>query len=157
MRPSLQDIYEQYAANIYDAAFSVTASAADAEDVLQETLIKYNRSAPEFQSSEHVKAWLIRTAINKAIDLRRSFWYRNRVSFEDYMDRIFPQESEERDLLSALMKLPLRQRTVLHLFYYEGYTVQQIAEILKIPAGTVKSRLAQGRKKMKTLLEEENE
>ena len=156
MKPSVQEIYETYSRSIYDASFSITGSSHDAEDILQETLISYLQYKKDFSSTEHLKAWLLRVAINKSRDLKRRFWNRNRVSFEDYMNDVFQTESEDKELLTALMKLPEKQRIVLHLHYYEGYSVREISSLLKIPEGTVKSRMTNGRNALKELLKEEN-
>ena len=156
MKPSVQEIYETYSRSIYDASFSITGSSHDAEDILQETLISYLQYKKDFSSTEHLKAWLLRVAINKSRDLKRRFWNRNRMSFEDYMNDVFQTESEDKELLTALMKFPEKQRIVLHLHYYEGYSVSEISSLLKIPEGTVKSRMTNGRNALKELLKEEN-
>ena len=156
MKPSVQEIYETYSRSIYDASFSITGSSHDAEDILQETLISYLQYKKDFSSTEHLKAWLLRVAINKSRDLKRRFWNRNRVSFEDYLNDVFQTESEDKELLTALMKFPEKQRIVLHLHYYEGYSVSEISSLLKIPEGTVKSRMTNGRNALKELLKEEN-
>ncbi|MCI9669018.1 MAG: RNA polymerase subunit sigma, partial [Oscillospiraceae bacterium] len=103
----------------------------------------------------HLKAWLIRVAINRAKDITASFWRKNKVNWEDYMAELPFQEPEDSRLFEAVMRLPGKYRTVIHLFYYEGYAVEEIAGILRRPAGTVKSQLNRGRKLLKNTLQEE--
>lgn len=154
MRISVEEVYSTYARNIYNAAFSITANAEDAKDVLSDTLIRYLHTETEFDSAEHLKAWLLRTAINRAKDIRRAFWNRNRVSFEEYMEEI-PAADSSKELLDALMRLPVRYRSVLHLYYYEGYSQKEISALLRIPEGTVNSRMSAARKKLRKILEED--
>ncbi|MBR4163461.1 MAG: RNA polymerase sigma factor [Solobacterium sp.] len=155
MRLNIYEVKERYASNIYKAAFSIVRDHFDAEDVLQETLISYLHEKKEFDSDEHIKAWLLKTAINKAKNIRLSFWKRNRVSLETYMENIPFAQPQDRDLFAALMKLPESNRIVLHLFYYEGYSVKEISNILRISEGTVKSRMARGKEKLRKRITEE--
>lgn len=155
MRLSLEEVYRKYARNIYIAAFSVSANASDAEDVLSDTLVKYHHAKKEFASDDHLKAWLLRTAMNRAKDMQRSFWRRNRISFEDYMEEIPTQDMQSKDLLAAVMHLPPKLRAVVYLYYYEGYPQKEIGKILRIPKGTVNSRMSAARKELKHILKEE--
>ena len=155
MRLTLEEVYEKYRKNIYNASFSITGNAQDAEDVLSETLIRYLHTDRQFESSEHLKAWLLRTAMNRAKDMNRSFWRKKRVSFEDYMNEIPISSEENKELLSAVIRLPVRLKEVVHLYYYEGYSQKEISGLLKIPEGTVKSRLSSARKELKKQLKEE--
>ena len=109
----------------------------------------------QFRDENHIKAWLLRVAINRAKDIRASFWKRNRVSWEDYMDGLTFEEPEDSHLFEAVMRLPDRYRTVIHLYYYEEYSIREIAGILHSRDGTVKSRLSRGRSLLKSLLREE--
>ena len=155
MRRDIYEVTEKYASNIYKAAFSIVRDHFDAEDVLQETLISYLHEKKEFDSDEHIKAWLLKTAINKAKNIRLSFWKRNRVSLEEYMESIPFTETRDRNLFTALMKLPASNRIILHLFYYEGYSIKEISSILHISEGTVKSRMARGKEKLRKQITEE--
>lgn len=139
MRLPLEEVYEKYGKNIYNASFSITGNVQDAEDVLSETLISYLHTEKQFESAEHLKAWLLRVALNKAKDMNKSFWHKKRISFEDYMNEIPINKEENRELLSAVMKLKVRLREVVHLYYYEGYSVKEISNLLRIPEGTVKA------------------
>lgn len=155
MKLAVEEVYREYADRVFAAAFSVCRNQADADDAVQDTFIKYNFTDTDFRDENHIKAWLLRVAINRAKDIRASFWKRNRVSWEDYMDGLTFEEPEDSHLFETVMRLPDRYRTVIHLYYYEEYSIREIAGILHSRDGTVKSRLSRGRSLLKSLLREE--
>ena len=155
MRLAADQAYEKYADRVFAAAFAVCRDRADALDVTQDTFVRYMTREQDYQSEEHVKAWLLRVAVNRARDLSRSFWRRNRASWEDYMAELPFEEPADGRLFAAVMALPERYRTVIHLFYYEGCAVGEIASVLHTREGTVKSRLSRGRKLLKNILMED--
>ena len=155
MKLSVDKAYKEYADRIFAAAFSVCRNQADAEDVVQDTFLKYHSIHRDFESEEHIRAWLLRVAINRARDVAGSFWRRNRVSWEEYMDELEFEEPADNRLFDAVMRLPDKYRIVIHLFYYEDYNVAQIAGVLHCREGTVKSQLNRGRKLLKDMLMEE--
>ena len=127
----------------------------DAEDVCQDTFLAYYRSHKEFDSEEHLKAWLLRTALNKARNVCRAFWRRNRESMEDdYAWALATAPPEESDLLREVMCLPDKCRLIIHLFYYEDYSVRELSKCLNCSEGTVKSQLHRGRELLKESLQE---
>lgn len=144
-----------YQGNLYAAAFNVCRNAEDAEDVVQDTFIQYYASKKEFDSEQHIRAWLIRVAINKAKNMNLTFWRRNKMSLEDYMETLVFETPESEELFGAVMHLPDRYRIVIHLFYYEDYTVHEIAGILKLSESNVKVRLSRGRALLREKLQEE--
>ena len=155
MRLSVDEAFHLFGDRVFSAAYSVCRNRADADDVVQDTFIKYLSMRLDYESAEHIRAWLVRIAINRAKDIAGSFWRRNRVDWEEYMDEL-PFESEEnRGLFEAVMRLPDKYRIAIHLFYYEEYSVGEIAKILRLREGTVKSQLSRGRKLLKGMLEEE--
>ena len=155
MKPSLQGLAESYGGNLYTIAFNVCGNAHDAEDVVQDTFLAYLTAKKEFESEEHIRAWLIRVTINKAKNKVKTFWHRNAVSLEDYMAAAEFPSSQASDLFEAVMKLPEKYRIVIHLFYYEDYSVKEISEILRLSPGNVKVRLTRGREALRTALKEE--
>lgn len=155
MKLAADKTYEQYADRVFAAAFSVCRNQADADDVVQDTFLKYYAQDREFESEEHIRAWLLRAAINRAKDISASFWRRNKVTWEDYMDELVFEELSDNRLFEAVMGLPDRYRIVIHLFYYEDYSVTEIAGLLRCREGTVKSRLSRGRKLLKNMLMED--
>lgn len=147
------EICTKYGDRLYAAAFNITRQRQDAEDAVQEALLRLYRTGKEFESEEHVKAWLIRVTINIAKSTCTSFWHRNRVPYEDYMEEIPFEDDSDRDLMEAVLSLPDKYRIIVHLHYYEGYKTREIADTLKLSENTVKTRLLQSRKLLKTKLE----
>ena len=153
MAIDIMEICTKYGDRLYAAAFNITRQRQDAEDAVQEALLRLYRSDKEFESEEHVKAWLIRVTINIAKSTCNSFWHKNRVPYEDYMDDIPFEEESDRDLMEAVLSLPDKYRIIVHLYYYEGYKTREIADTLKLSENTVKTRLLQSRKLLKNKLE----
>ena len=154
MRLPVQELMNMYKNNVYAAAFSICKNASDAEDVVQDTFLKYYMTRKNFDSEQHIRAWLLRVAINKAKNIQASFWYRNGVPLEDYIETLSFETPESRDLFEEVMKLPEKYRVVVHLFYYEDYSVKEIANILKISESNIKVRLSRGRAMLKDALKE---
>lgn len=155
MKLTVDEAFERYGDRVFAAAFSICQNRADADDIVQSTFFKYYKLDLDFVSETHLKAWLLRVAVNQAKDLKKSFWHRNMVQWEEYMNELsFEQEADSR-LFDAVMRLPDKYRIAIHLFYYEDYSVQEIAGILNCREGTVKSQLSRGRKLLKTMLLEE--
>ena len=155
VRLTVDEAFHRYKDRVFSAAFSVCQNQADADDVVQSTFLKYYTLDLTYESEEHLKAWLLRVAVNQARDLTKSFWQRNRVAWEEYMDELPFEEPEDSRLFEAVMRLPDKYRIVIHLFYYEDYAIAEIAQILNRREGTVKSQLNRGRKLLKTMLMEE--
>ena len=153
MAIDIMEICTKYGDRLYAAAFNITRQHQDAEDAVQEALLRLFRSDKEFESEEHIKAWLIRVTINIAKSTCTSFWHRNRVPYEDYMDDIPFEDENDKDLMEAVLSLPDKYRIIVHLYYYEGYKTREIADTLKLSENTVKTRLLQSRKLLKTKLE----
>ncbi len=155
MKLPVQEIVDKYKNNIYAAAFSICANAGDAEDVVQDTLLQYYMTHTNFDNEEHIRAWLLRVAINKALNIQRSFWHRHKVPLEDYMETLSFETPESRDLFAEVMKLPEKYRAVVHLFYYEDYSIREISQILKTSESNVKVRLSRARAMLKESLKED--
>ena len=155
MRQPVQELFVRYRNSLYAAAFNVCKNAQDAEDAVQDTFIQYYSSKKEFDNEQHIRAWLIRVAINKAKNTNRTFWKKNRTSLEEYMETLAFETPESEELFGAVMNLPGKYRIVIHLFYYEDYAIREIAGILNISENNVKVRLSRGRLLLKEKLKEE--
>ena len=155
MKLSAEDAYARFADNVFSAAFSICRSKADSDDIVQDTFIKYHFGDTEYESEEHIKAWLLRTAVNKSKDITKSFRWKNVVAWEDYMDELQFEEPEDNRLFEAVMQMPEKYRIVIHLFYYENMGIAEISDMLRSREGTVKSQLNRGRKLLKNMLKEE--
>ena len=135
----------QYANSVYAAAFSLLKNKQDAEDVVQETFMKYYARTRAFASEEHLRAWLLRLAVNRAKDVLRAASRKRCVPLEDGQAVDAFPTPESRELFEAVLALPERYRVVIHLHYYEDYSVKEIAGILRLTEQTVKTRLFRGR------------
>ncbi len=143
---------DTYGNHILRLAYSYLHNMSDAEEVLQDTLIQFLKTAPVLESAAHEKAWLLRVAANLSKD--RIDYNRLRTSNELKEELV----SEEREDLSfvweAVKALPVQYREAIHLFYHEGYPTAQIARILHKKEATVRSDLRRGREKLKAVLKE---
>lgn len=155
MRQPVQELIERYQHNLFVAAFQICKNQEDAEDVVQETFIQYHTTTKEYESEEHIRAWLLRVAINKAKNVNLTFWRRNRQSLEDYIETLTFPTKESGELFEIVLGLPEKYRVVIHLFYYEEYSVREIAGILSLSESNVKTRLSRGRMMLKDVLKEE--
>lgn len=155
MRQSLHELAAMYQDNLFAVAFNICQNTRDAEDVIQDTFVQYYTTKKEFDSEEHIRAWLIRVAVNKAKNVTRTFWRRNKVSIEDFTEMLAFETPESETLFETVMQLPKKYRIVIHLYYYEDYSVGEIAKILKLSESNVKTRLMRGRAKLREVLKEE--
>lgn len=155
MRQPLEALIERYQRSLYAAAFNICRNPEDANDAVQDTFIQYYTSRKEFRDEEHLKAWLLRVAVNRAKDITRSFWHRNKISIEEYAEEIPFENQEDRALFETVMKLPEKYRDVIHLYYYEELSVKEIAGILGASQGSVKMRLSRGRSFLRDVFKEE--
>lgn len=153
MTMDFDNIYDRYSDRLYAAAFNICRQQQDAEDAVQDAFIRLYHSRKDFESEEHIKAWLLRVTINAAKSTKRLFWNRMRSSYEEYMDSLVFEEESDKGLMEEVLKLPEKYRIVIHLFYFEEYKVKEIAEILNASENTVKTRLLNGRRILKDKLE----
>lgn len=135
-------VYQTYGSSLYRFCLLQMKNSADAEDVLQEVFIKRLYRAPVFESPNHERRWLFQVALNQCRDeLKRS--HRRELPLEIATNTMV--SPEEFSLLEQVVNLPERQRIVLHLHYYEGYSIREIAKLLRLTESTVKMRLKRGR------------
>ena len=154
MRMETQALAETYRDRLFAAAFQVCGNAADAEDAAQEALLRYHISEKQFESEQHIRAWLLRVAITCAKNVSRSFFRRHTAPLEDYMDSLEFDSGESREIFREVMNLPETYRLVIHLYYYEDYTVAEIGRILGLTESNVKVRLSRGRQLLKKASQE---
>lgn len=144
--------YDKYSPMLYRICILRLGNKQDAEDALQNTFIKLYYKSPEFSDADAEKAWLIRVAVNCCKDFQKSFWQKNTVGLEETAE-ISTGAIEDAVRLIDLFELSPKNRVVLELYYYEGYSVSEIAKILKIGENSVTSRLSRARKKLKIEME----
>jgi RNA polymerase sigma-70 factor (ECF subfamily) len=139
-------VYETYGPALYRFCLLQMKNPADAEDVLQDVFVKRLYQAPKFKSPEHERSWLYQVALN----LCRDQWRRSRRSELPLAAAAgVSLPPEELSLLDQVSNLPEKQRTVLHLHYYQGYGLQEIARLLGVTVPTVKMRLKRGREALR--------
>lgn len=125
---------------------------ADTEDIFQTVFLKYALSSAEFESREHEKAWFIRVTINACRDLLRSFFRKRTVSLDELTEQAAPLEEDNREVLEAVLSLPLKYKEAVYLHYYEDYTAPEIAKILGKNVNTVYTLLNRARGMLKEKL-----
>ena len=153
-RADYERIVRKHMDTIYRIAVSYTKNPADADDIVQQTFVKLLSRRDSFTDAEHEKRWLIRVCVNECNSFFSSFWRKN----VDSMDAISKEPEftmkESSDLYEAVKQLPQKCSIVIYLFYYEGYSTKEIAEILRIREATVRTRLVRARKLLRAQLKE---
>ena len=144
---------ERHLDMVYRVALNWLRSPADAEDAAQNAMLRLWRTDTAFQGEEHLRRWLVRVTLNACRDMARSPWRRHTVSLEELPEPAFSDE-ERRTIYRAVMTLPGKYRVPLYLYYYEGYSVAEIGELLHLNVSTVQTRLARARGKLKLELTE---
>lgn len=147
---------QRYIDTVYRVAFNCIKSAADADDVTQNVFLKLLKTNTPFENQEHIRNWLIRVTINECKNLVRTRWWRHE-SYEDYAATLTFDDPVHSDLFYAVMELPQKYRLPIYLHYYEEYSTQEIADILKISKNTVCTQLKRGRELLKKTLTEVEE
>ncbi len=149
---TVEDVFERYYNTVYRLAFARMKNVNDAEDVLMTVFLRLVSSKICFNDEEHIKAWLIKVTVNASKSLLTSAVFRLSAPLDDSPETEMQEKSE---VYYAVLELPSRYRTVVHLFYYEGYSVKEIADILGAKEATVKTWLRRAREKLATTLKGE--
>ncbi len=148
MKPSVEMLIEKYRHNLYVMAFSVCKNAQDAEDVVQDVLIRYMQSGKVFEDENHVKAWLLRVSANLCKDKLKSASRQREVAIPEGYEAVAAEEEPkgESEVFQAVMALPE------NLFYFEEYSTAEIASILQKKEAMVRSLLKRGREKIEKMM-----
>ena len=153
-----EELYEKYANDVLRVSYFYLGDRQQAEDVTQDVFVRLLTHAPELEAGRE-KAWLLKVALNRCRDLWRGSWVKRVVLGSPAMeltpapDRM-DENLEKQELLASIRRLPADFRDVILLHYYQGYGIAEIAEMLKVPEGTISSRLSRGRKKLEEILKE---
>ena len=144
------ELIQEYTANMYRLALGILHNPSDAEDAVAETVLKAYEKIHTLRRAESFKAWLMQIAANEA---RRVYAKSKRTAPVDDIEEYMPAfQDEHHELWDVVMKLDVVYSEVIILFFYEQLSQKEIGKILGIPEGTVKSRLARGKKQLKELL-----
>ena len=140
-----------YADAILRLSYTYLKNTQDAQDICQTVFVKLLAEPREFESAEHERAYVLRMAANACKDLLKSPWRRRTCGLDAVLEVPAP-EAGDGTVLAAVNELPTHYRTVIYLFYYEGYQAAEIGKILGVPTATVHTRLARGRARLKDIL-----
>ena len=145
----IKQIVEEHSLSMFRASYALCGNKADAEDAVQEAFLRLIEKDPTFKDDEHEKAWLLRVTINITKNMLKSSHRTNLQVNED----ILYEKNQINEVIACVLTLDERYRSVIHLYYYEGYSIKEIASILKLPPATVGTRLSRARKLLRNILE----
>ena len=153
-----EDLYRRYANDVLRVSYFYLGDRQQAEDVTQDVFVRLLTNAPDLEEGRE-KAWLLKVALNRCRDLWRAAWVKRVVLGSPAMELTpAPDQMDERlerqELMNAIRRLPADFRDVILLHYYQGYGISEMADMLKVPEGTISSRLSRGRKKLEDILKE---
>lgn len=144
----ITEIYMRHRKTVYRVCYAYMKNPADTEDAVQDTFVQMIRKGPVFENEEHEKAWLIRTAENVCRNVLR-YWWRRHEDIDDHYDLQSPDHSEADSLMQTVMALPDKYKTVVYLYYYEGYSSAEIAGMLGRPQSTIRNYMTEARRLLK--------
>ena len=145
------DAAERYLDMVYRIALNWFRNPADGEDAAQNTMLRLWRTDTDFQGEDHLRHWLVRVTLNECKRMSAHPWRKRTVPLDQCPEPVF---QDRQTLFQEVMALPAKYRVPLYLYYYEGYKVDEVGELLGLKPSTVQTRLARGRAKLKTQLEE---
>ncbi len=156
-----EEVIRRNSDTVYRLAYALVRTRADADDIYQEVFLRYVQKTPAFESAEHERAWFMRVTINCCKNFWKSPWRQRRSAYEGGAlegelpgDNSFSEDvDEDRLLIETVKQLPEKYRVVIHLFYYEELSVEEIGKITKSKASTVRTRLTRARRELKNLLD----
>ncbi len=152
MRIETEILIEKYRDAVFALSYCICKDHEEADDIVQDVFVKYHFCDKEFESERHIRSWLGKVAVNLSRNRNMCFWRSRKESIEEYSKSLVFESEEDRDLFTAVMSLPQKYRTVLHLYYYEGYSVKEISKMLLISESNAKIRLSRGREKLKSII-----
>lgn len=148
------DIYNRHVNMIYKICLMYLKNISDAEDAVQNIFLKLISGNHEFEDSEHEKAWLIVTSQNHCKNILKNWWRKKRTDINAILEPSYVEEYPHDDIWEKVTSLPNKYKMVIYLYYYEGYSTDEISKILDIKSSTIRTQLCTARKKLKMILEE---
>lgn len=153
---NFEELYEKYATDVLRVSYFYLGDRQRAEDVCQDVFVRLMTNAPDLEEGRE-KAWLLKVALNRCRDLWRGSWVKRVVLGSPMFELIpAPDEHEKREeeeaMMVAIHQLPATFREAILLYYYQGYGIGEIAQMLDLPEGTISSRLSRARKKLEEIL-----
>ncbi len=153
-RKDVDRIFDKYKDTVFRLAYAYTKNRADADDVFQEVFLRYFKANPEFKDHNHEKAWFLRVTINCSKKLLTSSWFKRTVPMDENISFNLEEKSK---MFYAVMALPKKYSVVVHLYYYEDYSIKEISDITGLKETTIQSQLMRGRNMLKEALKGEDE
>lgn len=156
----MEELMQVHGQEVLQLVYTYVRNETIAEDLTQEIFVKCYKALPTFKGQSTIKTWLWRIAINHSKDYLKS-WYSQRVkvsedvsdAMRESVEQTVIQQMSDEQLADAVMRLPLKYREVIYLFYYEELTIKEMASILEIKENTIKTRLRKGKSLLKEMLE----
>ena len=145
------NIYNRQADTVFYICYSFMKNKPEAEDMMQETFLRLISSGKTFENERHEKAWLIVTASNLCKNALKRHW-RKEESIDDNVALASQVVESDNSVLEAILSLPTEYKTVVYMYYYEGYSTEEITKHLRCPSATVRTRLARARKLLRSML-----
>ncbi len=155
MKISFEETVKAYSDMVYRVAFNILADTEDSKDCMQNVFLRFYKHQDSFKEEKHIKAWLIRVAINESKRILKLNSRKSEVSLDEIANKVFKEDTESKDLFKEVMKLDKKYRTVVFLYYYEGYSLKEIADILRRNPATVRTQLSRARELLKNQLKED--
>ena len=148
----MEKIVKQHENRLFRTAIAILGSKSEAEEVVQDVFLKLVEKQPDFQSPEHEKAWLLKVTVNRCKSRLRLHWWKKTIPLLD----VYPaQNGQQLTLMETVLSLPSPYRAVIHLFYYEGYSAREIAEMTGKKESAIRQQLTRARRMLKDFLEGE--
>ena len=147
----LEELVTRYENTLFRTALAILGDVPEAEDAVQDAFVRYLEKRPAFRDAGHERAWLLKVTANGCKSRLRA---RRRHPWVELLDVYPAPDGDSREVLEAVLALPPKQRAAVHLHYYEGYSVREIAEVLGVTVSAVKMRMKRGRDALRERLEE---
>lgn len=148
-------LVETYSDMILRLSLGYVKSRQEAEDICQDVFLKYLSVDTVFHSEEHEKAWMIRTTVNACKDVLKSAYHRRIIVTDEVQGQPSQMENDFSEVREAVCSLPAKYHVVIYLYYFEGYSIKEIAKMLGKTQNAVSLSLSRGRKKLRGILEEQ--
>lgn len=150
-----EEFYSRNYKLVYRICYIYMKNSFEAEDCTEDTFVKVLTGDFHFQDESHEKAWLTVTAMNLCKDKLKHWWRKNTVPLEQYEELGVETSFQTDETLEVIKQLPAKYKDVIYLYYYMGYPTEQIAQLLKKPASTVRNHLRDARRMLKDILSNE--
>ena len=152
---SFEEAVKSYCDTVYRVSLNILKNPEDSKDAMQNVFLRYFKHQHSFESEEHIKAWLIRVAVNESKRLLKISSKHEFVPIDEVANTLFCENKEDKVIFREVMRLDEKYRTVILLYYFEGYDVKEIAYILKRNQATVRTQLSRARELLKNRIKED--